>query len=386
MCRHSALIFGVFYFLSAAGLSRAQIPPGFELIQITDDSDYDGPPSINNCGQIVFSKRINNDFNREEIFLWDRGTLTQITDDDVRDAFPDINDDGTVVWSRVDSAGGYFDIARWSDGEIELLTNTPDRSEYSPRINNLGHVVWNQLTEEGCAGSQIWFYDGTTAQPITNDEFSNQGEDINDHDEIVWTRYDFCVFPWVSTIMFHRNGITIPITIDVEQVQNAAINEQGHVSWQGASGIRLWIDGKTSVLTQWGSNPSLNSAGLVAFNRWHQQSSTYQIWLGESEKFRQITDNDTWNTNPVISELFEIAWGRGNSPDKDIELFTWAAGNSDVNFSGNNDLDDFAIFYQCLHGPGRYGRDCGCYRTDLNRDGSTDFLDFAGFQLAIGEE
>ena len=68
--------------------------PGYEIVQITDDPNFDDLAAINNCGQIVYSTRLNQTTDSEEIFLYDNGKTVRLTDDDVRDAFPDINDDG----------------------------------------------------------------------------------------------------------------------------------------------------------------------------------------------------------------------------------------------------------------------------------------------------
>lgn len=245
-----------------------QIPPGYELIQITDDPDYDGPPSINNCGQVVFSKRIGNDFNREEIFLWDNGVLTQITDDDHRDAFPKINDHGTIVWSR--TTGGvdtHFEIARWSGGEIEILTDTPSLSEVAGEINNHDRMAWSRYIGGDCARNDLYYFDGENEHQITNDIFSNQSGAINDSDQIAWTQYNFCVTPWwVGNIMHHFGGSSVQLTNDGTQLTNPDIASDGTIVWGGANGIEQWKDGIRTVLVPYGGSPEINSSHRVAFN------------------------------------------------------------------------------------------------------------------------
>ena len=62
--------------------------PGFEIVQIIDDDHFDKGGHLNNCGQIVYSKRFDFVWSAEEIFLYDNGKTLQITEDDFNDASP----------------------------------------------------------------------------------------------------------------------------------------------------------------------------------------------------------------------------------------------------------------------------------------------------------
>ena len=77
--------------------AQAQIPPGYEVIRLTDDPDMDGPPAINNFGQVVWSKRIDQGFDTEEIFFFDVVEVRRITNANFPDAFPDLNDFAPLV-------------------------------------------------------------------------------------------------------------------------------------------------------------------------------------------------------------------------------------------------------------------------------------------------
>lgn len=225
----------------------AQLPKGYRQVRITDDpGTFEYRPRINNRGQIVFTLRNPGDgLDREdEIFLYHDGRLIQITDDHKKDAWPDINDDGTIVWSRaigpIGPWGPTFEIMmRTPDGRVTRLTDD-DRDDYGPFINNLGHVAWYKDEGDSCSGfgwrSDVFFYDGRQTTRLTfegndPDGRSNQLGDINDHDEIVFTRYDFCVIGWWdSDIMLYRNGRIRQLDPDYsEGLQTPAINNDGVV-------------------------------------------------------------------------------------------------------------------------------------------------------------
>ncbi|MCH7871907.1 MAG: SMP-30/gluconolactonase/LRE family protein [Planctomycetes bacterium] len=85
-----------------ATYGQASIPPGFEVIQLTDTPVRDAWPRINNQRQVVYERRVNGTSESGEIFLYDdrTGQTIRLTNDNVKDAFPDINDDGTLSGRR----------------------------------------------------------------------------------------------------------------------------------------------------------------------------------------------------------------------------------------------------------------------------------------------
>ena len=90
----------------------------------------------------------------------------------------------------------------------------------APRINNLEHVAWKLLHPIGCVTlTDIFLYNGQEVQQITYDALSNQQVEINDHDQLVWTRFDFCASPsWESEIMLWIDGVTTQLTTGPHQI------------------------------------------------------------------------------------------------------------------------------------------------------------------------
>jgi hypothetical protein len=357
-------------------------------VRVTNDSFYDGPPAINCMGQVVWSKRINNEFDREEIFLYDiDGTVRQITDDNVRDAFPDINDDGVIVWSRQVGPGGTFEVAKYEDGEITILTND-EYSDFAPRINNLGHIVWNKIWYRGCSEveSDIFFYDGERTTRITSNGFSNQGESINDVDEMVWTRYDFCQNPWRGTAMHRKsNGDLIELTDGSDQTQSVFLNNRSEITWEiGAGGIIHYKGGRSVQITDWGYPTEIADNGDIVILRWHDDEEIMQVWLYRSEKFIRLTDDGIWNGGRAINSWGEMPWVHGGYPATDIVLMSWRHNNGDLDRNDVVDIQDHRTLGACVSGPGARYAECACRRPDMDRDGDVDLRDFAYLQQAFG--
>ncbi len=298
-------------------LAQVNLPPGFEVAWITQDPVEDRYMRINNRGQVVFTRYLPRS---SEIFLYDHGRLVQLTDDDIIDFYPDINDDGTIVWSRrIGPQGPYgpaLEVVLWRDGKLTQLTDDEFDNE-SVRINNLGHVVWQKWIGGGCADSNnvICLWDGTTTIQISDADWSHQMPALNDHDEIVWTRYDWCQSPWTSDIMLYSEGVTTRLTDGQFEPQGAELNDRGQVVWDynddegQEDAIQIWQDGQTTTLTDWGIAPHLNDLGDVLLTRWYEDTQRYEVWLYRRGFFYQLTDDLFWNFDGDINNRGEAIWG-----------------------------------------------------------------------------
>jgi len=304
-----------------------------------------------------------------------------VTTNTVRDAFPDINDVGTMVWTH--------DADFWGGGTIVLYENAV-LTELAPgadaSINKAGHVALTRFTGDGCEGADanIFFYDGQQIKQLTENDLSNQGQVLNGSDEVVWTRYAFCPDPWESDIRLWHSGATHVLPTVQEEVQVPDINESGTVAWAG-TGIEVWSpDTGTCMLTDWGRNPRLNNRGDIAFLRWHDDSSTWQVWLYRGGEFVQLTFPPFRCTDSDINDWGEVVFKVGQYPDGDISLMR-RLRSGEADFDGDIDLDDATVLHDCLTGPGDFDRLCDCRFLDLDHDRDVDLADFARFQQAYGE-
>jgi len=57
----------------------------------------------------------------------------------------------------------------------------------------------------------------------------------------------------------------------------------------------------------------------------------------------------------------------------------------DVDDDGDVDLDDYALFFECMHGPEIPETSAPCARAHFDLDPDIDMVDFAGFQDAFME-
>ncbi len=380
--------------VAVADRAVGEVPPGFEIVHITDNpNDYSRVPKINNCGEVVFETWI--DQGPGEIFLYDNGHLKQITDDDIYDAWPDLNENGTIVWSRGVGSGFPLEIALLRDGELSILTDNAV-NDYAPRINNLDIVVWDRDSELGCSGSQVYAWDGVSTTQITDNVFQNSSPEINDQGVIVWGQRDFCPLPWEYSVMKYSDGETEMISGNDTLAHAPVINNAGWIVWQyeivsGSLALGQLNGAESGIFLDWGSNAEMNESGDLFFLRWHDDTDTWQVWLyfsngsgraGDGE-ILQLTNDSFWNTNGDLNDYREVAWKARNFPQSDIYLMR-RIRDGDADFDGDVDVNDFARFTDCLSGPIPGDRLCDCRFLDLDHDRDVDFADFGAFQRMFG--
>ena len=386
--------------LAPGAVSLGAGVPGFEIVPITDDLWYKQRPAVNNCGQIVYGSRYNNEYYLEDMYLYENGATTRLTDDVASDRLPDINDAGMMVWMRTTNGEPTAEIVIHDGSNMTLLTED-NCADYAPRVNSSGHVAWSKYTEEGCSASQgdVMFYDGATIQQLTTGWYSDQVNGINDLDEIVWTRYDFCQSPWVSDIQMYSAGQIVTLTAGEEDPQGPdvafnvltgltqAVWHSEHVA-SGELFTRLWDQGTTAVtIFDPAAGPQINSYGEVAMVAPGQAVHPgWQVWLyrSESGQYIQVTDTVDVNTPRDINDYGEIVMTRGLYPDDDI-FFLRRIRNGDVDLDFDVDLDDYFEWSDCWTGPLETDGLCHCRFMDMQHDRDIDMADFAAFQNAFGQ-
>ena len=376
---------------ASAVLADVLIPPGYELIQITNTPYKERVPALNNRGQIVFEGQIGGGWDGAELFLYDTdGSLTQLTNDNVWDGLPDIADDGTIVWSKAIGDGGTEEIMiRSPSGEVTRLTFN-DLDDSSPHINNVGQIAWKRITRLGCANSSsdVMFFDGQTIRRITKNLWSNQTTVLNDHGEIVWTEYDHCAggASWISLIKLYSNGVITTLSEPGLQSQVATINNNGVCAWQFRNpvtfeeGIHLWDNGVRTLFTDRGNNPNLNDRGDMLFLRQHAGIG-WQAHLFLNGQFRQLTDDPFPNTNGEINNRGEVAWRSGPTNSSDIR-FLRRLPTGDLNCDGAFNGGDIDPFFLALGDPAAYQiayPDCNLRNGDMNCDETLNGADIDPF-------
>ena len=361
---------------------HADVPPGFELVELTTDHAHNRWPHLNDCGEIVYRTYTSPGF---ALLLYDNGAIRWLTPAHGKYYTPFVGDGGNVVWGE--EIDGAEQIVLWKRGAEAVITDSP-YDDQGPRLNDHGHIIWKRWYGDGCgsANAAVMFYDGVNVIEITDGTSSDQAIAMNDLDAIVWMRHDFCHDPWRSEIMLFTDGATTQLTFDVDYIErNPAISNRGDIYWGGNDGVVKWTAGLTQRVTGWGHYvDGVNESGDFVLNRWHDDLGTWQMWLYRNGVFYCISPDGTlWGTGGAINEYGECVWETGPALPLDV-LFLRRIRNGDTDFDLDVDINDYAPWPGCLTGPVPRDRLCACRFLDMDHDRDVDLADVALFQQAMG--
>ena len=312
-------------------------PAGYEIVRVTDNQYREFWPRINNRGQIVFTRWVDqSNRSTQEIYLYDSRTdeLTRLTNDDIQDIHPDINDDGVICWRRSIGYNGANmspgEIVTYRDGQITRLTDHPD-NDSMPRINRSGHVVWARYYLQAGLGADVFFYDGQSIRQITDDGASdnvtNHQAKVNDIGQIIWGRYRFDQTPWTSRVMLYEDGQISELTTGQRTPMSPEINNRSVATWThrlvpGETAIDVWENGQTTLFTDWGCCGTLNERSQIAFNRFHNDT---RIWAKRPFKTSCRSVSRTRSSSPSSTGATSITF---KSPRP--KPSAWKKGAADI--------------------------------------------------------
>jgi len=373
--------------------AHAQIPEGYELIQITFDPEYyDRFASMNNCGQIAICKKMGPSWNDAEILVYDNGRTTRLTFNNIKDRVPLLNNSGMLVWCRGD---GYdTQILEWAPEGEQLIIEAPF-TLMTEDLNDSGQLLWTEFYGTGCAisDSDVFIYLDRDSVRLTDGGYSSQGGGINNQGHVVYTRYDFCPYPWESEIHFWTESSDSVISgTDQQYAQVPDINNLDQIVWDSGGGVDyvwFWENGKLTLLSDDGGVPRINDRGDVVFWRWHDSLNQYHAHLWKAGIFYQLTSGSDWYYPQAINDLGEVVIrAQIQSEQRGDFWLLRRTRNGDVDENGRVDLLDYREFARCMTGPRdpaafEFSLDntlCDCRFVDLDEDDDVDLTDFSALQ------
>ncbi len=317
----------------------------YTITQLSDNSDNDEGPYLNNIGDVVWSGHDGNDF---EIYLYNGATVTQITNNFYDDRNPQINDSGNIVWDGYD--GNDYEIFYYNGLTITQITNTVFDCKW-PQINVNGEIVWHCFDGNDY---EIFYYDGTVNQ-LTNNSIHELSPDINSFGWITWHKWDGNDY---EIILY--NGITeLQITDNTWDDLASQLNDSGEVVWYGYEG---------------GSN--------------YYGPTDAEIFLYNGTDVVQVTNNSVHDFHPVINKDGLVAWNGSDGNDDEIfqyfagiitQITSNSLGDSEVQLNDEesmvwygNDGNDLEIFLATPVIPEDIDNDCDGYTENQGDCDDTD--------------
>lgn len=278
-------------------------------------------------------------------------------------------------------------VDRWPPGTATQVHND------APAINNLGHVVWQRLGEFQCseADGELWCYDGSQARQLTKIGLSNQVPEINDQDQIVWTRFDFCASQWRSSVMLYAAGQITQLTSPQEfNSFYGTINNEGLFGWNygpiagNLYPIAIYRDGATTDLTTDGDRVAISDSGRIVFER-NSSPTTSQLWMYEDGRFTQLTAESSYNEDCDVGADGSIVWLRNGWPITEVWAFL-RRELGDLNCDGAVTIADAGPFVVAIADIDTFRIQfpaCDELLGDFTLDGAVTVSDIAGFVQSL---
>lgn len=187
-------------------------------------------------------------------------------------------------------------------------------------------------------------------------------------------------------MLLYRAGIVSVLTTDDVEPQNAAIRQDRVVAWNhtlpgNVDAIRMWDNGATSSLTDWGYGPLLNNRGDVAFHRWLDGDQAWHSWVYLNGQFWELTQGTEWGISFDIDDRGQVLVSYGTPWNNDLWLLRRRA-LGDTNCDGRVDAFDIDAFVLAALGEEAYAAaypTCDRTLADCNGAGRVNNFDIDPF-------
>jgi len=354
----------------------------YTVMQLTDnvldDNIYRFP--ISDTGHVVWDTWDGTDPNLREIFLYDGTSVVQNTDNTIDDHLPIISKNGYIAWKSVLEGGSDYEImVDTGGGPVQFTDN--DVSETKRWINGAGQLLWQQpyLDENGdCIKYELEFYNGSVTTVLAESPICHPPtafmHQLNENGQAVWYQNDGNDFE----IVFFNGTTSQTLSSNQFDDKYPSLNDTGNIAWQGWDGqdweIFLYSGGSTTQLTDNDYDdqyPLINNAGYVAWEG--SDGNDYEIFLYNGTDTLQLTDNPYNESLSGINGSGYLVWTGSDGNDTEIYVYDgtvitqltdndFADGSARINDSGwvvwaGSDGNDNEIFLARPAGPVPNGGD-----------------------------
>lgn len=279
------------------------------VFQLTHGNEWSMPPQLS-AVDVVWAALDGNDL---EIYRHASDGTTQLTDNDGTDWDP-WTDGSRVVWSGTDESTTNPENIYVFDGtSIERITDSP-KSDQRPRMSG-ENIVWHRRDSWG--NREVCFYDGTSVTEVTGPDWEDDANPRVSGSVMVWMHWEY-LSDYEIKLYDHESGITQQLTYDRRNDQNPEMDGTLVVweSWQGDSAEIIVYDMMTSAKTELTKNSTID--------RWPDISGTAVVWEGSDgsdfEIFLAVLETR------IPGDL--NADGMVGSADLDIVRSNWSASVS----------------------------------------------------------
>ncbi len=291
--------------------------------------------------------------------------VEQITIDsfDIRYDSLNASTNGLITWQARAPQSQHDQIFLFDGSNVNQITND-STCNTAPHINTQGHIAWRSLINpEG----EIYFYDGTNTTRITDNANYDDQIDLNDNDHIAWIGSKSGVLTNNWEVYTYQSNSISQITSNSLTNNSVKINNLNHLLWQdfkSNSDLELsYHDGSNTITLT--SNDHHETGSVLANNNhaaWSEKdpiNNIYNTYYYDGTTISQVTNDTEDDLHIVINDNQGMAWVKGHKQLSEIYYYN---GVSVVQLT-NNTLEDSHV--------------------DLDNNGKVVWQGFDGFDFEI---
>ncbi len=249
-----------------------------------------------------------------------------------------IGDNGNVSWR--DNDGIYL-----YDGANTKFISAPGiENDVHFDMNNEGELSWAG-TDINTGKKEIFFYNGSGLQEITNNNSVEGWVKLNDSSKIAWaTSIDRNVFTF-------ENNTTTQLTNNHKFNGWIDLNNKGHLAWvTGDRGEIVFSDGvNNQQITNNGyynQHLQLNEDDEIVWSASHEALNVWDIYMYDANGINVVVDDELWHAFPQIDGQGNVVWMRGTGyaylPENQSTFEILFCNNSQITqLTNNNQFDGF---------------------------------------------
>ncbi len=374
--------------LVLAGVAIGQVPPGFEVVKVTEADALRDRPDINSASTVVWAVRTseNTVIARE----FNNGIVRTIIDDAVVNGVPAINDKGDVVVITGTRFSGPFDVAVHGADGSKIVFDVTDAVSFVD-INDSGQVVWVDDFSGNSTHTDMYVFDGMSSRRVTFNGLQNSEPRMNTNGEVVFKTRD--IFGTLRVVQLFDGSVVSLLSDQSVVAFSVDLNDVGDIVWteEGEDLNRIILQAKNeTVVVSEGvglGRCTVNNLRDIAHGQINPATSLSDTVLIEHDGSTYTLPGFGLNCEGVrINDRAEVVWKGTDGGLGGILLLRRIAPNGDFNHDCRINAYDLAILENCYTGDGNGpagGLLADCTRADFDGDGDVDQADVDEFMAVV---
>lgn len=264
-----------------------------------------------------------------QVYLFDGAVTRKISPATARGWNLDLNKWGQVVWDASDELEGRH-IYFYNGVQTVRLTSSGGNS--APKISDKGQIAWLHVDviDGQVSDTEIFYFNGKKTKQLTDNALQEDYLRMAKNGNVTWLAYDPSGAEDSEVFLYDRKRVT-QLTDNAFDDHSVVVSAKGAAWWLGRSGGvtdiftfskgSLWQVTATAYeetfpyyLPQYPNFAHVSKTGYFAWMAADWGQWPWDIFFYDGVNVLRLTDDDTFDMNPVVSDNGFVAWTHHAGP------------------------------------------------------------------------